>query len=394
MAGDASVWHFRNMAFRQPRFHDSDHRAVVASIRKGKSGVLKRYRKSRQTFPLQLPPAAEQDVQTQLFGKLRATCEVDTPTRRTRSDWISEESWRLIAHRAMLRCTGRLCQTGGHHMHRQIGTLLRRDRAARTEWVGILIETDLMGGNVQEAFCHLKGWYRAASDMQAKPCYHTMERQTSDRVDLYARRLSPGDPLPINVDRIEINDDAPLDEEIRSVVSELSNGRATGASGMRAEHVKEWLRGIHREEDPQRAGSGPGDGDIWRLFIQLVQAAWTHGEIPRQLLWIIVVLIPKGGGDYRGIGLLEPIWKVIERIIDHRLDGFVLHDSLHGCQSNRGMGMAIIEAKLAQQLAYLELMPFYGIFLDLQKAFDAMDRERCTLILEGYGAGPHLIRLI
>jgi hypothetical protein len=126
----------------------------------------------------------------------------------------------------------------------------------------------------------------------------------------------------------------------------------------------------------------------------LVQAAWTHGEIPRQLLWIIVVLIPKGGGGYRGIGLLEPIWKVIERIIDHRLDAFVLHDSLHGCRNKRGTGTAIIEAKLAQQLAYLELTPFNGVFLDLRKAFDAMDRERCTLILEGYVAGPRLIRLI
>ena len=86
MAGDASVRHFRNVAFRQPRFHDSDHRAVVASIRKGKAGVLKRYRKSRQTFPLQLPPADEQDAQTQLFGKLRATCEEEAPTRRTRSN--------------------------------------------------------------------------------------------------------------------------------------------------------------------------------------------------------------------------------------------------------------------------------------------------------------------
>ncbi len=47
------------------------------------------------------------------------------------------------------------------------------------------------------------------------------------------------------------------------------------------------------------------------------------------------------------------------------------------------MGTAIIEAKLAQQLAYLELMPFYGVFLDLQKAFDAMDRDRCILIWKG-----------
>jgi hypothetical protein len=41
------------------------------------------------------------------------------------------------------------------------------------------------------------------------------------------------------------------------------------------------------------------------------------------------------------------------------------HDSLHGCHNRRGTGTAIIEAKLAQQLSYLELKPFYGVFLDL-----------------------------
>jgi len=115
---------------------------------------------------------------------------------------------------------------------------------------------------------------------------------------------------------------------------------------------------------------------------------------PRQLLWSNVVLIPKGGGDYPGIGLLEPIWKCIERIIDHRLNAIELHDSLHGCRDSRGTGTAIINAKLAQQLSYIELKPFYGVFLDLRKAFDAMDRERCILLLEGYGAGPRLVRLV
>jgi hypothetical protein len=107
-----------------------------------------------------------------------------------------------------------------------------------------------------------------------------------------------------------------------------------------------------------------------------------------------VVLLPKGGGDYRGIGLLEPLWKVVERIMDQQLNVLPLHEALHGCWSGRGTGMAILEAKLAQQLAHLEQEPFYGVFLNLKKVFDAMDRERCLLILEGYGTGLNMVRLI
>ena len=73
---------------------------------------------------------------------------------------------------------------------------------------------------------------------------------------------------------------------------------------MRAEHIKEWLRGMREEEDPERQGRCVGHGDNWKLFVELVQAVWTHGIISRQMLWSIVVLIPKGGRDYRGIGLL------------------------------------------------------------------------------------------
>ncbi len=115
---------------------------------------------------------------------------------------------------------------------------------------------------MQEAFHHLKGWYRAASEMQAKPCYHTMECQTSEQVNLYIRRASPGNPLPVNYGPIKINHNAPSDEEIRLATSKLSNGRVAGASKMRSKHVKDWLRGVRQEEDFKGQGA-PSNGDNW-----------------------------------------------------------------------------------------------------------------------------------
>ena len=53
-----------------------------------------------------------------------------------------------------------------------------------------------------------------------------------------------------------------------------------------------------------------------------------------------------------------------------------------------------MEAKLVQQLAYIEQSPLYGRFLDLRKAYDAMDRGRCLQILQDCGVGPNARRLV
>ena len=67
---------------------------------------------------------------------------------------------------------------------------------------------------------------------------------------------------------------------------------------------------------------------------------------------------------------------------------------LTGFLAGKRTGTATIEAKLAQQLAFVEQEPLYGIYLDLKKAYDAMDRDRCVLILEAYGVGPNMLQLI
>ena len=161
------------------------------------------------------------------------------------------------------------------------------------------------------------------------------------------------------------------DSGIRTAAGVLTSGRAGGASGMNAEHVKTWLWGVVEEEDHESQGN-EGKGDNWKPFFQLVQAVWAQGTIPRQLVWSIVVLIPKGWGDYRRIGLLKPIWKVLKWIMDHRLDAIELHDCLHGCRATNGTGQGPQSSKeswcSSSPLSYLELKPFFGVFLDLKKA--------------------------
>ena len=54
-----------------------------------------------------------------------------------------------------------------------------------------------------------------------------MEKQTDERVELYEERTPDGDPIPINVDPFDINDETPTDMELRRIVREqLKRGRA------------------------------------------------------------------------------------------------------------------------------------------------------------------------
>jgi hypothetical protein len=182
----------------------------------------------------------------------------------------------------------------------------------------------------------------------------------------------------------------PTDPGIREVVAKLQNGCVAGAMGMKAEHLKEWLCGIRREEAEE---SAEGAGDCWRLFVSLVQAIWESSSMPTQMSWMVIVLLPKVGGDYHGIGLLDPMWKVVENIMVAQMSCLKLHHCLHGELPCWGMGMAIMEVKLNQQLAWVDQAPLYQIHLDLKKAYNALNQTRCLETLAGYGVGPNLLHL-
>ena len=97
-----------------------------------------------------------------------------------------------------------------------------------------------------------------------------------------------------------------------------------------------------------------------------------------------MVLIPNREKEYRGIGLMELMWKVVSENLNRRLTASItFHEFLHGFRAGRGTGTATLEAKLLQQLAALREDVLCVIFLDLHKAYNALDRSRCLEILEG-----------
>ena len=109
----------------------------------------------------------------------------------------------------------------------------------------------------------------------------------------------------------------------------------------------------------------------------------------------MLVLIPKDiPGEFRGIALLEILYKVISSIVTARLmAGIEFDDTVHGFRAGRGTGTAGMEFKLNMQLAQRTKKPLFIVFLDLKKAYDTLDRERTIEILRKYGVGENVRRL-
>ena len=182
---------------------------------------------------------------------------------------------------------------------------------------------------------------------------------------------------------------------------------------MRAEHLKRWLATARKSEKKkteketmttERAGmtensetsaeKSETEADNWTMVVDLVQSEFREEKLAEEAMWQAVVLFPRGKTDYRGIGLMKVMWKVVEVILNSWLTASItFHDFLHGFWESRGTGTATLKAKLIQQLVALREEVLYMILLDLHKAYDALERYRCLEILEGYGVGPRSRRL-
>ena len=108
----------------------------------------------------------------------------------------------------------------------------------------------------------------------------------------------------------------------------------------------------------------------WEKVVALVRAYFGEGRLEEEAMWQEVVLILKGKGKYRVIGLVEVVWKVVAGILNCQLTvSIAYHNFLHGLRAGCGTDNTTLKAKLLLQLAAMREEVLYVIFLYLHKAY-------------------------
>jgi len=181
-----------------------------------------------------------------------------------------------------------------------------------------------------------------------------------------------------------VSNEVPGREEIALALWSLQSGCTLGPSSMMVKDLKMWHTNHETKPEP------------WYLILHLVTHAFQTGIVPTQVRSNTMVLIPEPEpGQVCGIGLLEPIWKLISAIVNRCLmSSICFHDDLHGFLPGHSTGTACLEAKLKAQLAFWSGQPLYHVYLDFSKAYDSIDCGRTLMILQDYGVGPWILCLL
>ena len=120
------------------------------------------------------------------------------------------------------------------------------------------------------------------------------------------------------------------EDNVEWAVNRIRKYQSRVPSGMREEHLKGWLVAARKEgaatakataaEGAVEVIGGPGGEETeenretkteamthWEKVVDLVRADFGEGRMAEEATWQAAVLIPKGKGYYRGIGLVEMV---------------------------------------------------------------------------------------
>lgn len=160
-------------------------------------------------------------------------------------------------------------------------------------------------------------------------------------------------------------------EEVQKAIKKMANNKSPGIDQIPSEVYKH------------------GGNDIIRWMTAIFNTAWMTGEVPDDWGRAVICPVYKKGdrqecGNYRGISLLPHISKIYERVVENRLREVVeekIGEWQHGYRPNKSTVDLIFALKMISEKTWEFNSDTYVTFLDLQKAFDRVPRNKLWSIM-------------
>lgn len=191
-----------------------------------------------------------------------------------------------------------------------------------------------------------------------------------------------GKPVPLGAE--------PTFAETQQAVRAMANWKATGADSFPVELLK--------LDDPTR------EPVVLGHFHPILVRVWKGEEIPQEWKDATIKVLHKKSdrsdcNNFRGISLVAHAGKVLLKIIANRLSDFcetqrILPEEQCGFRPARSTIDMLFVVRRLQELGRQRKIPLYMCFVDLQKAYDSVDRELLWKVLARAGVPSVMINVI
>ena len=172
--------------------------------------------------------------------------------------------------------------------------------------------------------------------------------------------------------------------EVATAIKGIKSGKAAGEDEIRPEMLKALT----------------GEGILW--LTRVCQVAWKLGKTPRDWQTGVIIPIFKKGDrkqctNYRGISLLSLPGKVYAKCLERKCREIVeskLEDGQCGFRPGRSTTDQIFTLKQIFEKSWEFGKDLFACFVDLEKVYDRVPRDKLWKVLQEYGVDGQLLRAI
>jgi hypothetical protein len=176
----------------------------------------------------------------------------------------------------------------------------------------------------------------------------------------------------------------PSREEVEETIRKMKNNRSPGEDSIVAELIK------------------CGGKELIIKIHELINNIWRNEVMPEKWKTGIICPIHKKGdkllcGNYRGITLLNVVYKILSGVISKRLTVFaerILGRYQCGFRPNKSTTDQVFTIRQMMEKFYEHGTDIHFLFIDFQQAFDSINRRELMKTLIQLQIPPKLVRLV